>query len=325
MDETFETVVLGGQEQRDDADSALGGQEQGKDADLADDVDSDVETDEFDDADIDDDDSDDDDEDESDDSDDDKKDKDVKDGKEKRDLTPEERHRNAAMRREKERAQSQAAIDAEKKAAQERVDKAYADAYAGQVNPYTGKPITSEADYLAYKEAFEKDRIEQEMKKAGLSVDAINKIVDNHPVVKQAHSVIKQAEESAAAAKQVQAQEGINNELKIISALNPSIKTLEDLTTMENAEEYFNLVKRGGLTLSEAFKLLNFDNLTSRKTAAAKQAAINQVTGKGHLSVTQSRGAGGVAIPPETLTMYKELFPNKTEADFQKHYATHNK
>ena len=240
-------------------------------------------------------------------------------------LTLEQRRENAALRKKQEQVQQQIAIEAEKKAAQARVDKAYADAYAGKIDPYTQRPITSEADYYAYKKAYEQELMQQQMKTAGLSPDVINNIIDNHPVVKQAQEVIKQAEVTTAAAKKAQAQEGIANELKLISALDPSIKTLEDLTTMENADKYFDVVRRGGLSLSEAFKLINFDNLTSRKTAAAKQAAINQVAGKGHLKPTSSRGAGGVSVPSETMNIYRELFPKMSDADFQKHWAAHNK
>ncbi len=237
----------------------------------------------------------------------------------------EDRRRNAALRRRQEQVRQQQMVEAEKRAAQARVDKAYADLYAGKINPYNNKPITTEAEYLAYKQTFDQEKIRQQMDKSGLPVEAINSIVDNHPAIKKAQEVIRQAEETTAAARQVQAKEGIANELKIISALDPSIKTLEDLMAMEGADRFFGVVKNGGLSLSDAFKLVNFDQLTARKTAAAKQAAINQAAGKGHLTATASRGAGGVTIPADTLEMYRQIFPNKSDAEFQKHYATHNK
>ena len=55
----------------------------------------------------------------------------------------EERHRQAQLRRQREEAARHTAM-------QESRDKIYADIFAGQVNPFTGKPITSEADYKAW-------------------------------------------------------------------------------------------------------------------------------------------------------------------------------
>ena len=49
-------------------------------------------------------------------------------------------------------AEMQAAIDAE---AQKRVDAAIARQFAGMTNPFTGQPIRTERDLIAYKEAYD--------------------------------------------------------------------------------------------------------------------------------------------------------------------------
>ena len=76
-------------------------------------------------------------------------------------------------------------------------DKIYADIFAGQVNPFTGKPITTEAEYWAWKA--ERDRrnaaqqrlkAQQELARAGLPADTLRQMVsqevENHPAVMQA-------------------------------------------------------------------------------------------------------------------------------------------
>ena len=58
-----------------------------------------------------------------------------------------------------------------------RVDKIYEQLFAGQTNPYTGRPITSEADFQAYQA--EKDRREREsqLQKAGIAPETIGQMV----------------------------------------------------------------------------------------------------------------------------------------------------
>ena len=109
----------------------------------------------------------------------------------------EERNRQAQLRCQREEAARQTAI-------QESRDKIYADIFAGQVNPFTGKPIVSEADYKAW--LAEKNRrdaqqqrqqVERKLSDAGLPADALRQIisqeVEHHPAVQQARQATMQA------------------------------------------------------------------------------------------------------------------------------------
>ena len=137
---------------------------------------------------------------------------------------------------EARRAQDAAQLErqAQKRAAQEAVDRAYAQAYAGKVNPYTGKPIDSKAEYDQYQAAFQADQQRQrmeEMRAAGIAPEVIASIVDQHPVIQQAQRVIQEAEAERARARETQAKSWYESQLREINALDPEAKVgkLEDL------------------------------------------------------------------------------------------------
>ena len=121
------------------------------------------------------------------------------------------------------------------------------------------------------------------------------------------------------AARKVQAEAGLQNELKLISAMDPAITTMQDLMEMEGADKYFDLVKRGN-TLTDAFKLLNFDKLATKRAEAAKQAALNRQAGKGHLTQTTGKGEGLREVPPEEAELYRDLMPGASEREIREEY-----
>ena len=107
-----------------------------------------------------------------------------------------------------------------------------------------------------------------------------------------------------------------------IRALDPEVNGLDDLLRMPNFAEFDRLVRRGcGLT--EAYKLANFDRLSERRSAAARQAAMNALRGKRHLTATGGGAGEDVAIPQETLELYRAAFPQWSDrrilADYKKH------
>ena len=113
------------------------------------------------------------------------------------------------------------------------------------------------------------------------------------------------AEAAERAAKEVQAKARIEEQMKTISELDPSIKKLEDLTKMENYQEFYALVKRGN-SLSDAFKLVNYDKITRRIAAGAAQADRNAAASKAHLTRTAPRGRGSATVDAEITAHYNK-------------------
>lgn len=230
--------------------------------------------------------------------------------------TPEERSRFAAARRKAE-AERDAAIEKAKAEAQRTIDEAFAN--CGLTNPYTKQPITSKAEYDAYRARFEAEKKAQILKKSGMTDEEFNRFVESLPEVQQAKQAKEQAEAAALQAREQQAKLKIEEQLKEISALDPSVKELGDLAKMENYPQFYELVRRGN-SLTDAFKLANYDMLTKNAAAASKQAALNAAKGKEHLSQTTARGAGAATVPADVKEAYRAFNPNATDAEIQQHY-----
>lgn len=239
--------------------------------------------------------------------------------------TPEQNAKFAAARRKAE-AERDAAIAKARQDAQAEAQRTIDEAFrsSGLTNPYTKKPITSKAEYDEYRARLEADRKARLLKKSGMSDEEFQQFVQGMPEVKQAKEAQAAAETAARQAREQQAKLKVEEQLKEISALDPSIQELKDLAKMETYPKFYELVKRGN-TLTDAFKLANYDALTGRAAAASRQAAINSAQGKQHLSPTTQRGAGAVSVPADIKAEYLAFNPDATDAEIQQHYNRYMK
>lgn len=239
--------------------------------------------------------------------------------------TPEQNAKFAAARRKAE-AERDAAIAKARQDAQAEAQRTIDEAFrsSGLTNPYTKKPITSKAEYDEYRARLEADRKARLLKKSGMSDEEFQQFVQGLPEVKQAKEAQAAAETAARQAREQQAKLKVEEQLKGISALDPSIQELKDLAKMETYPKFYELVKRGN-TLTDAFKLANYDALTGRAAAASRQAAINSAQGKQHLSPTTQRGAGAVSVPADIKAEYLAFNPDATDAEIQQHYNRYMK
>lgn len=212
---------------------------------------------------------------------------------------------------------------------QAQVDAAYAEAYKGRINPYTGKPILSKADYDAYQRAYQQEMHNQaleKMRSAGIDPDVLSELISRHPTVQQAQTAIRQAQAQQRAAQEVQARNWYAGQMREISALDPAIKSLGDLQA-KHPDQYPKLMQlvSSGMTLAQAYKGLNFDALAARKAEAAQQQVRNQVAGKRHLEPVGGQGKASVEVPGDVAEQYRDLNPGMSDAEIQKAYAAYLK
>jgi len=187
--------------------------------------------------------------------------------------------------------------------------------FKGQLNPYNEKPIETIEDYNEYQEMHQKEVL----KSAGLDENYIKNLIENHPAVKKAETLIQTQE-------QAQAQIIINQQINEISKLDPTIKTLADIEKMPNKEQFDDLVFNKKMDLVSAYKIANFDILTQRKANVAKQSAYNSQN-KEHLIKTGGTGGSGVEIPVSVLSSYRAMGYSDEEAtkDYIKNVKGKNK
>lgn len=227
----------------------------------------------------------------------------------------------AAARRKAE-AERDAAIAQAKEDAQKQVDEFFKT--SGLMNPYTGQPITTRAEYEAYRERFEADQKAKLMEKAGITQEEFQAFVQGLPEVRAARQAKAEAEAAARQAREQEAKARVDEQLRQIQAIDPTVKELGDLAKLDTYPKLYDMVKRG-YSILDAYRLANYDTLTQRAAEASRKAAINSVQSKQHLKATESRGGGAIPVPDSVLEEYRVLNPGATKEEIQKHYQSYMK
>lgn len=227
----------------------------------------------------------------------------------------------AAARRKAE-AERDAAIAQAKEDAQKQVDEFFKT--SGLMNPYTGQPITTRAEYEAYRERFEADQKAKLMEKAGITQEEFQAFVQGLPEVRAARQAKAEAEAAARQAREQEAKAMVDEQLRQIRAIDPTVKELGDLAKLDTYPKLYDMVKRG-YSILDAYRLANYDTLTQRAAEASRKAAINSVQSKQHLKATESRGGGAIPVPDSVLEEYRVLNPGATKEEIQKHYQSYMK
>lgn len=238
---------------------------------------------------------------------------------------PEERARFAAARRKAEAERDAAIAQAKAEAqaeAQRTLDEAFRD--SGMTNPYTGKPITSKAEFDAYRAQYDAARRAGLLKKTGMSDAEFEAFVADLPEVRQAQAAKAAAEELAGKAKREAIERKINADLQAITALDPDVRTLADLAALANYQDIVRLVGHGN-SLYDAYRLANFEKLAARQAAAQEQAARNRTASKSHLTSTAARGTGAPILTQATIDAYREIDPDVTLEEIRQYEAKYQK
>lgn len=184
----------------------------------------------------------------------------------------------------------------------------------GITHPTTGKPITTMDEYLDALAIQQKMNRDQELREKGVDPDMIDRAVAQSPIVMQAQAYMAQAEQQAQLAQ-------VQRDVEEISKLDPSIKNAEDLYNAPYTPALIEFCQKHGTTLTEAFKIINYDNHLTSRDAANRQQAINQMRGKDHLA-SQPNGVAtendDVEVPAEIMARFKA--DGKTEKQIRELY-----
>ena len=225
--------------------------------------------------------------------------------------TPEQNHEYAAIRRKAE-------YDAQMKYQNEqaRLDAMYADKFKGLTNPETGAPIRGAADYFEALAAQERIQAREDMQEAGLDPALLDRAIANSPLIQQAQEAIEQN-------NRIQSQRMIDEDMRAIIQFDPSVNSEQDIVTQPNFNEVVSYVEtHPGMRLADAYKLVNFDRLSSTRAQAAEQQAINQAKSKTHLATPNglSNEDKSVDIPTSELESWQAFFPDKSPKELRALY-----
>lgn len=117
----------------------------------------------------------------------------------------------------------------------------------------------------------------------------------------------------------------IESDIREIGRLDQSIRTYEDIKGSESYGKVLELVEKGN-SLLDAYKLANFEKLTSSAASAQRQATLNSMQGKAHLrKMSGGMGELPVTVPAEIMREYRAIMPDLSDAEIQKHYNRYMK
>lgn len=198
---------------------------------------------------------------------------------------------------------------------QKRVDASIARQFEGILNPYTNKPILTEADLTAYRSAFAAEEQRQQLEEMGVSKEVLDNYIQNHPAMQQAQQVIHQQEQQAANDFMAKEFEAMKKEFPDCGLESP-----QQLNETEAGRRALQMwANAPGITLADAYAATHRRELSKKQSAAAKQAAMNEMNSKGHLTQTKGSNAKG-DVPAEIAAEYKKYFPNATHEEIAEMY-----
>ena len=162
--------------------------------------------------------------------------------------------------------------------------------------------------------AQERMNAREQMQQNGIDPNVIDNLIANSPAVRQAQA-------ATAELNNYRAQQKLEADYKEILALDPSLNGIDDILNDPSMPLMAQKVAQG-MSLVDAYKIVNFNKVFNSKEAAVKQQTINQVKGKNHLStgaaVTVSSDLED--IPADMLEDFKDRFPEKSPKELKALY-----
>ncbi len=193
---------------------------------------------------------------------------------------------------------------------QQRIDAAIARQFGGMTNPYTGRPITTEAELAAYQQAFAAEEQERRLRESGIDRNILNDAISGHPVVQQANAMLHEQQ-------QRQANDFMSQEFAALLQEFPDcgLKDPRELMNTPEGMETLRLWQSGPISLKTAYAATHLNEIKAKQSKAVRQGVMNEVNGRAHLRQTNNGGQAGAEMPAETMEEYRTFGIGKDDAE----------
>lgn len=196
-------------------------------------------------------------------------------------------------------------------------------------DPVTGEIIRDMSGLESYSQAAETRRLERNLAEGKLTPEDIDAMIRRRLAAKPQEAGTPPAAQTEHPAAQTEipapqvTEEQVAAELAEIHRLDPSVNSLEDILKGPEREAFVSAVRRGNSFL-DAFRLASFDRLQQQRQVEAAQRAAqaerNRSRSKEHMVPAGSRGQGAAEVPADILELYREIMPEASAEEIQKHY-----
>ena len=142
--------------------------------------------------------------------------------------------------------------------------------------------------------------------------DVLNRMISESPEVVKAREIIEQQ-------KQDENDRIMQEELKLIHAVDDSIKTLDDISKMDNCDEVIEKLNKG-YSLYDAYVLCNMDRISQINKNKKDKKNVDNQNSKSHMKTSTGGSNDYVEIPKEIYDTYKKNLPGWTDKQIREHY-----
>lgn len=209
--------------------------------------------------------------------------------------TPEENHNYAAARK---------AAEAENRRIQEELD-ALKGALAAFGYEGTGREIADLIEANRTGRDVEEIQAEREAQEA-----VLEEAISHHPAIQQAQQMIQELSEE-------KTRNMIDAELRNINAINPEIRTLEDLNEKVPNKRAFEALVKDGMHIDEAYKMVT--SFEGRKPSRKQDT-------KSHLRQVNGSNSGGPGtMPADVYALAKQMMPKASKEEIIRYYEKNYK
>lgn len=198
-------------------------------------------------------------------------------------------------------------------------DRRIAERCRGIVNPVTGQTINNEKEYLEALDAQERLNSEQELQRSGIPTKALQAILKGMPEFQDLNRLREKLAQDDEERSMAETMDLLTKDVKEITKIDPSIKTMNDLLSLERMEDIISYVSRG-ISLKDSYKLVYSDDIIQKTANRVKQGTINQIKGKAHLQTTDgySQDSQMKEVSTELLESLRGAFPGVKDSELVK-------
>lgn len=218
---------------------------------------------------------------------------------------PQDAAENTNMKKIRLRAEREA-----QEAAQAKIDSFYAS--QSLVNPYTNRPIRTEADYDEYQKAYKAEEQKEKLAKGEISPELIDEIINQNPVIQKATELNEKMQKE-------EAERELTEDVKIIGRMDPSIKGIDDLLKVPEWDQIEEMLEQG-YRVHHAYQIACFDRIKDNTAKAAESAAAESMRRNSNASPGPLGDHNGTKLPKKVSDMSKEEFAQLREGILEGKY-----
>lgn len=179
--------------------------------------------------------------------------------------------------------------------------------FGNHLNPFTGQPIRTAADYEMYRQQYEEKRLLDALEGTEIPQEVKEGILRDRRMAMQSQEMIRRQEKQ-------DRDDFTRAQLEKLNRAFPesNIKSLSELADTANGRRAIDLWTKG-VSLDDAYAVAFQREISQNRSKAAKQQALNEANSKGHIAQPKGGESNEEMMDAEGLKEWKMFYPHLSE------------